>query len=313
MDKMQFHTQKVGEQTLYWRWPGVTLKFPPEQPYVAGILNVTPDSFSDGGRYLQTAAAVDQALAMARAGAQIIDVGGQSTRPGHVPVSVEEEEKRVLPVLLALQESMHEARQETLQAAADPDRDAEEASPAWSLISLDTDKPALADKMLGLGLVHMLNDESGGNPEMARVAARHQAPLILMHRPAGMERGSLAAVLEDLRALRQLYMEAGLPGEYIALDPGLGFGKNDAENLTILNNCRQLLALGSPVYIGASRKRFIGRASGNPEAGGRLGGSLAAAVWAALGGAAFVRVHDVKETVEALRMVKALAGSEKEV
>ncbi len=311
MDKMQFHTQKVGEQTLYWRWPGVTLKFPPEQPYVAGILNVTPDSFSDGGRYLQTAAAVDQALAMARAGAQIIDIGGQSTRPGHVPVSAEEEEKRVLPVLLALQEA--------LQASAAPVRHTETASPeeassaARPLISLDTDKPALADKMLGLGLVHMLNDESGGNPEMARVAARHQAPLILMHRPAGMERGSLAAVLEDLRALRQLYMEAGLPGEYIALDPGLGFGKNDAENLTILNNCRQLLALGSPVYIGASRKRFIGRASGNPEAGGRLGGSLAAAVWAALGGVAFVRVHDVKETVEALRMVKALAGSEKEV
>lgn len=288
MDKMKFHVEKVGGQILHWCWPGITLAFPPEKPYIAGILNVTPDSFSDGGRYLQPAAAVEQALAMAEAGACIIDVGGQSTRPGHVPISTEEEERRVLPVLLALQEASF---------AAGP------------LISLDTDKPALADKVLGLGLAHILNDESGGNPEMARIAARHQVPLILMHRPAGMDRGSLAAVLEDLAALRQLYIEAGLPGEYIALDPGLGFGKIYDENLAILNDCRQLQALGSPVYIGASRKGFIGKASGNPKAGGRLAGSLVAAVWAALGGAAFVRVHDVKETAEALMMAQALMTS----
>lgn len=288
MDKMKFYVEKVGGQILHWCWPGITLAFPPEKPYIAGILNVTPDSFSDGGRYLQPAAAVEQALAMAEAGACIIDVGGQSTRPGHVPISTEEEERRVLPVLLALQEASF---------AAGP------------LISLDTDKPALADKVLGLGLAHILNDESGGNPEMARIAARYQVPLILMHRPAGMDRGSLAAVLEDLAALRQLYIEAGLPGEYIALDPGLGFGKIYDENLAILNDCRQLQALGSPVYIGASRKGFIGKASGNPKAGGRLAGSLVAAVWAALGGAAFVRVHDVKETAEALMMAQALMTS----
>ncbi|MEL7623477.1 MAG: dihydropteroate synthase [Clostridiales bacterium] len=315
MDKMNFHVEKVGGQILHWCWPGITLTFPAEKPYIAGILNVTPDSFSDGGRYLQPAAAVEQALAMVRDGACIIDVGGQSTRPGHVPISAEEEEQRVLPVLLALQEAIQKARQdvgqedgqEVRQVVGQEDADATAARfAAGPLISLDTDKPALADKVLGLGLAHILNDESGGNPEMARIAARYQVPLILMHRPAGMDRGSLTAVLEDLAALRQLYIEAGLPGEYIALDPGLGFGKIYDENLAILNNCRQLQALGSPVYIGASRKGFIGKASGNPEAGGRLAGSLVAAVWAALGGAAFVRVHDVKETAEALMMAQAL-------
>lgn len=310
MDKMNFHVEKVGGQILHWCWPGITLIFPAEKPYIAGILNVTPDSFSDGGRYLQPAAAVEQALAMVRDGACIIDVGGQSTRPGHVPISAEEEEQRVLPVLLALQEALEKARQEAIQQEAHRQSDATAARfAAGPLISLDTDKPALADKVLGLGLAHILNDESGGNPEMARIAARYQVPLILMHRPAGMDRGSLTAVLEDLAALRQLYIEAGLPGEYIALDPGLGFGKIYDENLAILNNCRQLQALGSPVYIGASRKGFIGKASGNPEAGGRLAGSLVAAVWAALGGAAFVRVHDVKETAEALMMAQALMTS----
>ncbi len=302
---------------MHWCWPGITLTFPAEKPYIAGILNVTPDSFSDGGRYLQPAAAVEQALAMVRDGACIIDVGGQSTRPGHVPISAEEEEQRVLPVLLALQEALEKARQQQEALRQEARRQAayrEEGAAAASfaagpLISLDTDKPALADKVLGQGLAHILNDESGGNPEMARIAARYQVPLILMHRPAGMDRGSLTAVLEDLAALRQLYMEAGLPGEYIALDPGLGFGKIYGENLAILNNCRQLQALGSPVYIGASRKGFIGKASGNPEAGGRLAGSLVAAVWAALGGGAFVRVHDVKETAEALMMAQALMTS----
>jgi len=271
-----------------WRWPGVVFEFPPAFPYVAGILNVTPDSFSDGGSYASAGEAVARALALAGEGAAIIDVGGQSTRPGALPVSLAEEERRVLPVLTALREAL----------GGSPVR-----------ISLDTDKPEMADKVLSLGLADILNDESGGDPDMARAAASHNTPLVLMHRPEGDDRGSLAAVTEDLAAIRSRYIEAGLPGTFIALDPGLGFGKNEEENLLILSDCRRLLELGGPVYIGASRKRFIGKYGGNPEAGKRLGGSLAAAVWAASCGASFVRVHDVKETVEAFAMTEALRSA----
>ena len=256
-------------------------------PYIAGILNLTPDSFSDGGLYVTTGEAVTRALTMVDEGACILDVGGQSTRPGSQPVSLAEEKRRVLPVLEALRKAL----------------DSRKPRP---LISLDTDKPALAEEALGLGLADILNDESGGDPSMARVAAAYHAPLILMHRPATDDRGSLASVMEDLASLRRRYVEAGMPEDGVALDPGLGFGKTDEENLALLRDCRRLLELGSPVYIGASRKRFIGKYSGNPEASRRLGGSTAAAIWAATSGAAFIRVHDVRETAEAIAMTAAL-------
>jgi dihydropteroate synthase len=127
-----------------------------------------------------------------------------------------------------------------------------------------------------------------------------------MHRPDAESRGSVQSVIEDIVGICYSYVDAGLPREYIAFDPGIGFGKDDAENLAILRDCAMLATLGNPLYIGASRKRFIGKYSGNPEAGSRLGGSLAAALWAAASGAAFLRVHDVKETVEALAMQSAL-------
>ncbi|MCL1804531.1 MAG: dihydropteroate synthase [Clostridiales bacterium] len=285
-----FRAYRTSAGTLSWRRRGVVFDFPPVLPYIAGILNVTPDSFSDGGSYATVDKAVAHALDMAEAGAAIVDVGGQSTRPGSLPVSAEEEMGRILPVLEALRTAFGD----------------EAYSGPHVLLSLDTDKAEVADFVLSRGLADMLNDESGGDTAMAEAAARHKTPLVLMHRPAGPGRGSLEAVMEDLAEIRRAYMEAGLRPECLALDPGLGFGKDEDENLALFSNCGKLLELGSPLYIGASRKRFIGKYSGNAEAGRRLGGSLAAALWAAAAGAAFVRVHDVRETAEALAMYAAI-------
>ena len=289
MTGSRFSAYRDSAASLHWSWPGATLDFPPPIPYVAGILNVTPDSFSDGGSYASPGQATAHAWAMAEAGAAIVDVGGQSTRPGSAPVSLREEEERTLPALKALKEMFSEG-----------------VPGGRILISLDTDKPALAEKVFDLGLADILNDESGGDPAMARIAARYGAPLILMHRPATPTGSDFAAVREGLAYLRQLYMDAGLPKEHIALDPGLGFGKGVDGDMVILSRLGELLELGGPLYIGASRKGFIGRFSGNPDPGRRLGGSLAAALWAASAGAAFLRVHDVRETVEALTMAAAL-------
>ena len=271
--------------TLHWRWPLLSLAFPTEMPYIAGILNVTPDSFSDGGRFLSTEDALAHALHMVESGASLIDVGGQSTRPGHEAISFDEEKERVLPILKALRESLPEGQ---------------------ALISLDTDKADLADLVFGLGLADILNDVSGGDVSIAKVAARHQVPLVMMHNPKTADRGSVESVMEDMSAMQRDYIDAGLPKTHIALDPGLGFGKDEEENLRLFRECRRLLELGGPLYIGASRKRFVGKATGNPDAAKRLGGSLAVAIWAASLGVDFLRVHDVKETKEALWMTAAL-------
>ena len=306
MEGRGFYACRDDDGVLYWRWPFITLDFPPDKSYIVGILNVTPDSFSDGALYVSVESAVSRAMEMMREGASVIDVGGQSTRPGFIPVSLEEEEARVFPVLAALREAQDRASRQAPGDASRHTPAGPQAPIPPALLSLDTDKPALAEKALRLGLVDILNDVSGGHVSMAAAAARYRAPLILMHRPASAGRGSPASVAEDLLAIRQTYVDAGLSGETIALDPGLGFGKTGEENLVLLRQCRRLTTLGSPLYIGASRKRFIGTATGNPDAARRLGGSVAAALWAATSGAAFVRVHDVKETVEALAMTAAL-------
>jgi dihydropteroate synthase len=283
---------KPTSPVLSWSWPEVSLGFPPALPYVIGILNITPDSFSDGGKYLATEKAVAHALYMAEAGAAVVDIGGQSTRPGSDAVSPEEEEARVMPVLEALKQA----------------RGYDNSGYKNLLVSLDTDKPALAEQALSRSLVDILNDESGGDAAMAAIAANYHVPLILMRRPETSDRGGLAAVMEDLAAIRQRYVKAGLPQDYIAVDPGLGFGMDEDESLAILKDCGKLAELGGPLCVGASRKRVIGKFSGNPEAGRRLGGSLAAALWAAASGVDFIRVHDVKETVEALKMTAAIRG-----
>ncbi|MDR1193193.1 MAG: dihydropteroate synthase [Peptococcaceae bacterium] len=269
---------------LTWSWPAVTWTFRPGQVYLAGILNVTPDSFSDGGRFLAPEAAWRRGLALAEEGADMIDVGGQSTRPGHVPVSEDEELARVLPVLTALRRAL----------------------PPAALISLDTDKAAVAAKVFAAGLADILNDESGGDIRMAAVAAKYAAPIVLMHRPRVEGRGSPAAVGEDLAATRLSYEAQGASRRQIALDPGLGFGKTLEENLRLLAAGGALADLGCPVYIGASRKSFVGLATATERADQRLGGSLTAALWAAAAGASFLRVHDVAVTAAALKMFQTL-------
>lgn len=286
---MSFWASREGEK-LIWQWPGCRLTLQAGRPVIAGILNITPDSFSDGGRYYSAAPAasreepgaavpgIEGGLALARQGAGIIDVGGQSTRPGYQPITPKEELDRVLPVLAGLAKEL----------------------PPKVAVSLDTDKPEVAEEVLSRGLARILNDESGGSQAMARIAARYKVPVILMHRPADNSRGSLEAVSEDLSRLRESYLEAGCAPEAIALDPGLGFGKTGPGNLELLARMRELQTLGAPLYIGASRKSFIGLATKVPFAGERLGGSVGAALWAAQCGAHFVRVHDVQVTREAL-------------
>ncbi len=302
---MSFTAFLDGER-LIWQWPGCRLELRSGRPLIAGILNITPDSFSDGGLYYPAArppeeegalagsaeivaAGVNGGVELARQGARIIDVGGQSTRPGYTPVAPEEELRRVMPVL------------EGLKALLPPE----------IAVSLDTDKPAVAEAVLSRGLAHILNDESGGSRAMACIAARYKTPVILMHRPAGDGRGALEAVLEDLRQLRLQYIGAGCHPMGIALDPGLGFGKTAQENLKILARTGDLHKLGAPIYIGASRKSFIGLVTGVQEARSRQGGSVGAALWAAEGGAHFLRVHDVGETAGALNvycLLKELAA-----
>jgi dihydropteroate synthase len=258
-----------------------------------GVLNITPDSFYDGGCYLDPGAAANRGLDMLAAGADIVDVGGESTRPGSAPVGAEEEADRVLPVI----EELHRR---------DPS----------ALISIDTSKAAVAAAALEAGAC-VVNDISGLNfdPQMGETAARFHAGLVLMHiqnRPADMQRkptyGDVVhEVLDSLEASLSRALAAGVATDKIAVDPGIGFGKTPVHNLTLLDQLGRLHRLGRPVLVGLSRKSFIGAViGGEPEQ--RLAGSLGAAVAAALRGAHILRVHDVAASVDALRMADAIAS-----
>lgn len=272
----------------------------PNGAHVMGILNVTPDSFWDGGRYQTLDAALRRAEVMLAEGAAIIDVGGESTRPkgriygqGAAPVSVDEERRRVLPVIEALAQRFPEA-----------------------LISVDTYKPQVAQEALEAG-AHLINDQTGLRlyPEMAEVAARYGAPLILMHaigRPGEMPHEvTYADVVADVRAsLAESVARARARGvAQVVLDPGFGFGKTVAENLRLVNNLDALLALGYPVMVGISRKSTIGQVLGSLEhpvpPAERLYGTLGVTAVAVLRGATLVRAHDVRPTVEMLRLLAA--------
>lgn len=264
-----------------------------ERPLVMAILNVTPDSFSDGGRFFgrglpETDAAVEAGLLAAEDGADIIDVGGESTRPGAAPVSVGEELARVLPVVEAL---------------------AQGEVP----VSIDTRHAEVARACLEAGAA-VVNDVSGfRDPEMERVAAASDCGLVVMHmlgEPATMQEAPaygdvLAEVARYLRARAEALEDAGVAPERIAIDPGIGFGKTVEHNLALLHRLPELAALGYPVLVGVSRKRFIGAVLGG-EPRERLEGSLAAAVYALAKGASVVRAHDVAATVKAVRMVAAI-------
>ncbi|MGE5508101.1 MAG: dihydropteroate synthase [Chitinophagales bacterium] len=258
--------------------------------HVMGILNVTPDSFSDGGRYGTVDAAVAAAERLVEEGADVLDVGGESTRPGAPPVPAEEELARVLPVLRRLEGHLPVP------------------------ISVDTTKAEVARAVLEAG-AEIINDISGlhAEPAVAEVAARHQAGVVLMHRkgePAVMQQNPVyddlwGEVLQYLAEGIRRAEAAGVPRERLVVDPGIGFGKTLAHNLELLCHLEELGPLGLPVLVGASRKSFIGQILDLPV-DQRLEGTLASVVLAVAKGAAFVRVHDVRATVRAVRVADAI-------
>jgi dihydropteroate synthase len=257
---------------------------------VMGIVNVTPDSFSDGGRYIDPARAVEHGLELEAEGAAILDVGGESTRPGAIPVTLEEELRRVIPVVEGL-------------------RDAGLAIP----ISVDTSKAAVADAALGVGAT-VINDVTAlrGDPRMAEVVAVHQADLCLMHmlgEPRTMqEHPSYGEVVADVRGFLEARMAfalaAGIAPERILLDPGIGFGKTAAHNVELLRRLDEIAAIGRPVLVGTSRKSFLGRLTGR-DVPDRLAATIATNVLAYERGARVFRVHDVGPVADALRITAA--------
>ena len=257
---------------------------------VMGILNVTPDSFSDGGLWLDPDAAIAHGLELEAQGASIIDVGGESTRPGAEPVSVDEEVRRVQPVVEGLVKSLSSAR-----------------------ISIDTVKAATAAAALEAGAT-IINDVTAftGDPGMVAVAAASDCEICLMHmqgEPRTMQSNpTYVDVVADVAAYLQVQVEglesAGIDPGRVWLDPGIGFGKTVGHNLELLNRLDELVALGHPVLVGTSRKSFIGKITGS-EADDRLAGSLASITIALERGAKIFRVHDVGPTVQALTVAAA--------
>ncbi len=270
-------------------WAGLSLA----RPLVMGIINVTPDSFSGGGATPDAAALVEAGRAMRAAGAAILDVGGESTRPGAAVVPPAAEIARIVPVIRALA------------------RDG-------AVVSVDTRNAATMRAALDAG-ARIVNDVSGlrHDPEAAPLVAAAGCPVILMHMrgtPATMNAQAvyddlLADVLAELAATRDAALAAGVAPAAIALDPGFGFAKQGAQNVALLRALPSFRALGHPVLAGVSRKRFIGELAAEPDPARRDPGSIAAALFAAGQGAAILRVHDVPGTVQALRVWQALAAA----
>ena len=265
---------------------------------VMGVLNVTPDSFSDGGKFFDAKRAVQHALAIESDGADIVDVGAESTRPGSEEISVAEELKRLLPVLERLRGKLKIP------------------------ISVDTQKATVAEMALGAG-AEIVNDISGlrTDPELARVATRHGAALILMHMrgtPRTMQRGPFARdvtrdVVSGLRQSIETAKKWGVPRSQIVIDPGIGFGKNYAQNYVLLAKLPELAKLGYPLMIGTSRKGFLGTTlaeNGKPApAEERIWGTAATVAASILNGAHIVRVHDVAEMKQIALVTDALLSA----
>lgn len=283
------------------QWANLRLVHPPlelgartvrlDQPQVVGILNVTPDSFSDGGSYADLAAGRSHAAAMVEAGAAILDIGGESTRPGAKPVWEGDEIARVVPAV-------------------------EGCAAMGAAISVDTRKSAVMEAALDAGAA-MVNDVSGlaFDPRSAEVVAARGCPVVLMHAPGaggedlheGGDYGNVVFdVFEALRQWRDAALSAGIAREKIVLDPGIGFGKSLADNTALINALPLFHALGHPLMVGASRKRMIGALSNEAPAGERLGGSLALAMAAMDAGVQLLRVHDIPETVQARNVWRGL-------
>jgi dihydropteroate synthase len=270
-----------------------------------GVVNVTPDSFSDGGRYLSVDAAIEHGLTLAAEGATILDVGGESTRPGAQPVGAEEELRRVLPVI------------EGLIAAPAVGADADAASVSVSVsVSVDTSKAVVAAGALAAGAA-MVNDVTAlrGDPELASVCAGAGAEVCLMHmlgEPRTMQKDPrYGDVVEDVKAFLAARIEyavaAGIAKERILVDPGIGFGKTLEHNLELLRRLDEIVALGRPVLVGTSRKSFLGKLTGR-DVEHRLAATIASNVIAFEHGARIFRVHDVAPHRDALRIAAAVRG-----
>lgn len=267
-----------------------TVRF--DVPQVMGILNMTPDSFSDGGRHMgDPEAAADAGFAMGLAGATIIDVGGESTRPGADPVWEGDEIARIVPVI-------------------------ERLAKAGAVVSVDTRKAAVMEAALAAG-AHIVNDISAllHEPRAMEVVAKAGCPVILMHSPsAGQDPHEKAAPYGDVVADTYAFLEAriaacvaaGIARDRIMIDPGIGFGKALGDSLALINRLATFQTLGLPLLLGASRKRVVGALSNEAPADQRLGGSVALALEGARAGVAALRVHDVAETVQAVRVWRGL-------
>ncbi len=270
-----------------------------DRPLVMGVLNITPDSFSDGGRCLDPGAAIDAAARLESEGADILDIGGESTRPGATPVDEDEELRRVLPVVRAVR------------------------SRSAVAISIDTMKPRVARAAFDAG-ADIWNDVTAlrHSPESLAVAAAIDAPVILMHmlgEPRTMQSDPHYAI-PVTRAVTDFFsqrigaaVEAGVKPANLWLDPGIGFGKTLEHNLLLMRGLSDFAVFGRALVVGASRKSFIARIDRDAPPDARLGGSLAAALWAAQAGAAVVRVHDVAATAQALGVWRAISGARDEV
>jgi len=269
------------------------VELPVGRPAIMGILNVTDDSFSDGGRYRDAAEAVDTGLRMIAEGADLVDVGGESTRPGAEPVPVEEELRRVLPVVEGLVRK-------------------------GAVVSIDTMKPEVASRALDAG-ASVVNDVNGLRaPGMLEVVTAHQCSVCVMHmlgEPKTMQQSPhYDDVVREVRAFLMLQAarleEAGLPAENIWIDPGIGFGKTVAHNLELVRSIGKFVATGYPVLLGVSRKSFIGRVLGGDvplPVEEREEGTLALHCWATLQGVRVLRTHNVSSSARALKMLSAVA------
>ena len=285
MQKRKKFRLSMGSQTLLLG----------ERTLVMGVLNVTPDSFSDGGKFLDVERAIEQALAIERAGADLLDIGGESTRPGSAGVSEKEELTRVLPVLQALRGRMKIP------------------------VSIDTQKSGVAEAALDAG-AQIINDISGlkSDSRIAEVAARRHVPLILMRmrgEPRTMQAGGFARdvmkdVLQGLRRSVALARKSGVRKSQLILDPGIGFGKSFAQNYELLQKLPQVARLGYPLLVGTSRKGFLGATltrDGKPAPPEeRIWGTAATVTASILNGAHIVRVHDVAEMVQVARVADCL-------
>ena len=271
-------------------WSNFSLDFS-KKTYIMGVLNVTPDSFSDGGLFFNEKKAVERALGLIEDGADIIDIGGESTRPGSEPVPVEEEIRRTIPAIKAISKEIKVP------------------------ISIDTYKAAVARHALDAG-ASMVNDISGlrFDPDMPKIVAEYKVPVIIMHikgRPKDMQQSTvyealIPEIMDYIRASILLARNFGILEDRIIIDPGIGFGKTFEHNLEIIKNLKEFTLLGRPVAVGVSRKAFIGKILGDVPPSERLEGTASAVAISIFNGANIIRVHDVKEMAKVAKVADAI-------